>query len=564
MSISVLLLSVALGAAVDQAAPAAPARPSGQQAQQTPSTPRQHAPSTDALGQAYFLFLEGQTLADANDPAGASARYRQALELLGESAEIRAELAGLYARQNDMVEARAEAERAVAADETSRAAHRILGLILATEAQRAAPEELPALLPRAIDHLERALANNFDDLAAQITLAEVYHRNGQHDAAIRELRDFLVDRPGYPQATMLLIEVLRAAGRAEEANELIDDLRDGFGRGASPVRRAEQLENEGRWADAAEAWATVVADNPENREYRVRHAAALANGGELAAARERLLEISRDFPEDVSVWYLLAQVELRDGQPDAAEGAALRIGEIDRRDPRGPLALAEVRARRNDHAGVVAALSARVAVASREDIDTGVYAQMAGMLASAFVELGEDTRAVQTLQTARRRAPEDLHVLFSLAATYEQTRAFDEAERTFRELLEADPSHAPGLNYLGYMLAERGRKLEEAVRFITRALEIDADNPAYLDSLGWAFFKQSRFAEALSPLERAASGAPDSSVIQEHLGDLYLRLRRYGDAAAAFDRALQGDRDEIDQDAVRRKRDEARELDGRD
>ena len=139
--------------------------------------------------------------------------------------------------------------------------------------------------------------------------------------------------------------------------------------------------------------------------------------------------------------------------------------------------------------------------------------------------------------------------------------AIDEAERTFREILDADPSHAPSLNYLGYMLAERGRKLDEAVSFISRALEIDADNPAYLDSLGWAYYKQARYADALSPLERAASGLPGVSVIQEHLGDLYLQLKRYSDAAAAFDRALEGDRADIDEAAVRSKRDQARDRD---
>ena len=205
----------------------------------------------------------------------------------------------------------------------------------------------------------------------------------------------------------------------------------------------------------------------------------------------------------------------------------------------------------------------RVAAASQVDFASGVYGRMASLIASAFVELDENRRAVQTLETARERAPEDLDLLFSLAATYERTSEFDRAEQAFRELVSADPGHAAGLNYLGYMLAERGRKLDEAVAFITRALAIDADNPAYLDSLGWAYYKQSRFGEALSPLERAASGAPKSSVIQEHLGDLYLELKRYPDAEAAVSRALEGDRDGIDAEAVQNKRDSARALGGR-
>jgi tetratricopeptide (TPR) repeat protein len=514
------------------------------------------------VGRAYFLFLEGRSLADADDTAGAIARYREALGLLGESGEIRAEIAGIHARQGALAEARAEAERALAVDDNSRTAHRILGLILASDMQRAAPEDLPALLPRAIRHLERVLAGGVQDLTVQLTLSEVYLRNGQHDAAIAQLTDFLRDRPGYLPAAMLLVEAYRGAGRAADADRLVEELRGGPDR--SPTREAEQFEAQGRWDEAVDAWVAVVADDPENRQYQVRHAAALANGGRLGEARERLLEVARQWPDDASVWYLLMQVELRDGQPDAAEGAAMRIAEIDPDDPRGPLALAEVRSRRGNHQGVVAALGARVQAASQTDIASGVYARMASLLASAFVDLDDSRNAVQTLETARQQAPDDLDLLFSLAATYERTDEFDRAERAFRDLVSADPAHAAGLNYLGYMLAERGRKLDEAVSFITRALAIDADNPAYLDSLGWAYFKQSRFDEALSPLERAASGAPDASVIQEHLGDLYLELKRYDDAEAAFGRAMEGDQDGTDADALRKKRDRARALGGRE
>jgi tetratricopeptide (TPR) repeat protein len=264
----------------------------------------------------------------------------------------------------------------------------------------------------------------------------------------------------------------------------------------------------------------------------------------------------------VSAWYLLAQVEQRAGDDQAAEDAARRIGTIDPSDARGPLALAVVRDARGDTKGVVAALEARVAKPADADLTSGAYVQMARTLASALIDLKKNKQAIRVMQDARRRLPDDHEVLFGLAATCEQAHQYDQAERAFRELIAADPSHAPALNYLGYMLAERGRKLDEAVSLIQRALAIDADNPSYLDSLGWAYYKLKRFDEALDPLGRAAAAVPDSSVIQSHLGDLYLELGRYRDAAAAFDRALSGDRDEVDAKALTKKRDRARSLQG--
>ena len=72
---------------------------------------------------------------------------------------------------------------------------------------------------------------------------------------------------------------------------------------------------------------------------------------------------------------------------------------------------------------------------------------------------------------------------------YERQKDFDRAESLFKEILKENPSNAVVLNYLGYMLADRGVRLDEAVRYVKEALAVDPRNGAYLDSLGWAYFK---------------------------------------------------------------------------
>jgi tetratricopeptide (TPR) repeat protein len=108
------------------------------------------------------------------------------------------------------------------------------------------------------------------------------------------------------------------------------------------------------------------------------------------------------------------------------------------------------------------------------------------------------------------------------------------------------------------MFAERGERLTEAVDLLQRALKIEPDNPSYLDSLGWAYFQQGRIDLADRPLTEAAAKLKDSSVVQEHLGDLRFKQQRFGDAAAAWERALAGDGQSIDKAKIEKKLREAR------
>ena len=521
---------------------------------QAPATP-----TSDEVGRAYTLFLQGRTLDQADQIDQAIARYREALQVLPDAATIHADLATLYARQEKIAEARASADRALTLDPANRIAHRILGLIQASQVRTIAPDAAAPLRREAIGHLERALANNVQDLGAQFTLADLYLRNGQTTEAVTTLQAFLEERPGYPQAMILLVDAYRAAGKTAEANAVMAELQPGAGGLAgSRMLELEELESRGRWREAAAGWAALADGDRDTAEYRLRQATALANSGGVDEARQVLSAVTTRDPAAIDAWDLLARIEQRAGRTQAAEEAAERIIQIDRSDPRGPLVLAEIRAARMDYRGVIAALEPRVVATSPDDVASGAYADMASMLADAWLNLKDKGRAVAAIEAARQRAPNDDRVLFTLAATYERAGQLDRAERSFRELIAHDPAHARALNYLGYMLANNNRKLPDAVQFITRALAEDPDNPAYLDSLGWAYYRQQQFQLALAPLEKAATAVPESSVIQDHLGDLYLKLERYRDAAAAFDRVLSGDGDGVIQTDIEKKRDRAR------
>jgi tetratricopeptide (TPR) repeat protein len=129
-------------------------------------------------------------------------------------------------------------------------------------------------------------------------------------------------------------------------------------------------------------------------------------------------------------------------------------------------------------------------------------------------------------------------VWFMLGAIYERQKKFDLAEQQFRKVLEANPNNAPVLNYYGYMLADRGIRLDEANALIQRAVTAEPNNGAYLDSLGWVYYKQNKLAEAEEYLRKAVGRSGHDPTILGHLGDVYMKLGLTERAAETWERAL--------------------------
>jgi tetratricopeptide (TPR) repeat protein len=173
--------------------------------------------------------------------------------------------------------------------------------------------------------------------------------------------------------------------------------------------------------------------------------------------------------------------------------------------------------------------------------------------AAALLQLKRNNEALALLKDAVAQAPDDTTVLFQYGAALDRAGLASDAEKAFRDVIARDPLDAGALNYLGYMLAERGTGLDEAVSLIQRALKVEPDNPSYLDSLGWAYVQQGKLDLADPPLTTAAGKLPKNSVIQDHLGDLRLKQNRRADAIAAWQKALDGDMESLDRAKLQKK-----------
>ena len=131
------------------------------------------------------------------------------------------------------------------------------------------------------------------------------------------------------------------------------------------------------------------------------------------------------------------------------------------------------------------------------------------------------------------------YVYFVAGSIYERQKKYDLAEEQFRKVIASDPKNAMALNYLGYMLADRGTRLDESLGYIRRAIALDPNNGAYLDSLGWAYYKMGNYELAEENLRRASERIGNDPTVHDHLGELYQKTGRLKLAATHWERALE-------------------------
>ncbi len=164
----------------------------------------------------------------------------------------------------------------------------------------------------------------------------------------------------------------------------------------------------------------------------------------------------------------------------------------------------------------------------------GQMLQQNGRLPEAIAQYG---RAMD-LDDFKLQAPQSrasFHLM--LASALDKNGQWDEAQRELRNAIVLDPSNASALNYLGYAMLEQGEDVATAEAFVRRAYDVEPTSSAYADSLGWALFKNGKFGDAVTMLEKAASIENADATIFEHLGDAYWRAGRRRDARHAWNSA---------------------------
>jgi Flp pilus assembly protein TadD len=162
-------------------------------------------------------------------------------------------------------------------------------------------------------------------------------------------------------------------------------------------------------------------------------------------------------------------------------------------------------------------------------------------LAQIYTRLHRWNDASAELDKAEKyslKQDDKIYILFLRGALDERQKRYDQAEDEFRKILALDANNSMTLNYLGYMLADRGVKLDDSLSMIQKAVQLDPPNYAYLDSLGWAYFKLGQYALSEENLRRASERNSTDPTVHDHLGELYEKTGRLKLAAAQWEQSL--------------------------
>lgn len=161
-------------------------------------------------------------------------------------------------------------------------------------------------------------------------------------------------------------------------------------------------------------------------------------------------------------------------------------------------------------------------------------------LAAIYLQQEKLKEAESIFKLIAGLAPADAQAHFYLGSIYYDSKDYIAAEKEFKAALKLKPDYHEALNFLGYFYLEQDKNINKAGAMIRKALEFQPENGAYVDSLGWFYFKKGKFKEALSELEKAAAYLSDP-VIYEHLGDVYLKLGNRDSARLNWDKSLKLD-----------------------
>lgn len=410
-------------------------------------------------------------------------------------------------------------------------------------------------------------------------LASGYEQARDYKSAAATLRKALELAPDDPEVKRDLAENLLLSDNAAEALKLYSELAAADPKDAQIQLRLSQIYRQQHdMAKARAAQDKALAIDPSNLEVRYNEVSLLEGEAKYPAAIAKLKQIvdstakasyapperanraillerlallyrtNEQYAESVQTFKQLAALD-----PDLAARATAQVVETYRQGKDYKNALAEgqegVTRYPNDRTVRMIYASALAdagqtaqAITETKKLFDGKNDRETWLALAQIYDKTKDYNAMASALDAAEKLStskdDQENVLFMRGAMYEKLKKNEQAEAEFRKVLEINPQNASALNYLGYMLADRNVRLQEAHDLIRRAVDLEPNNGAYLDSLGWVNYRLGRLEQAETYLRQALERISRDPTVHDHLGDVYFGQGKLKDAIVQWEASL--------------------------
>ncbi len=440
------------------------------------------------------------------------------------SAQARQIIAALLVNQAQLAEARPHLEKWLAADrENVGAGFLQLGSLLARHKDK-----------MAVFKLMQALAQPYPSVPeAQLSVAQAASNAGEHQAALDEARAALKLKPDWEMAALFIAQSLqRQSGSDEEATRFLGEYLQSHPK-ASDVRLnyARLLANAKNYAEARKQFEVLVTEAPRNADIAMAVALLAIQANDFDAAEtqlKRVLELDYKDP-DVARYYLGQLNEERKRFDEALKWyGSITEGEQ----------YVNAQAR---YAGILAKQGklpeARKHLQQATARDNVQRVQLTQAEAQLLRDANAYQEAFELLGQALDKMPNTPDLLYDHAMAAEKVNRLDVLEGNLKALIKLRPDHAHAYNALGYTLADRNQRIEEAHGLIETALKLAPEDPFIMDSMGWVLYRMGRGKEGLDYLHKAFKMRPDAE-IAAHLGEVLWALGQHDQAKKIWGGAL--------------------------
>ncbi len=396
----------------------------------------------------------------------------------------------------------------------------------------------------ATEVFKRALEQNPDNTQVKRALAQNLLYSDQVDASLKLYLELAEAEPKDAQIQLRLAEIYRSKRDFLKARAALAKARE-LDKNSIEARYDEVnlLEAEGKTDEAITTLKAIVDETRggDNNAAKGTRAMLLERLGGLYRANHQT-------PQAVESFRQAAELA-----PDSASRAAVQIVDTYRQAKDFKNALAEAKSAREKYPNerpvkvIYALLLADVgrvpeAAVELKSLPSGSKDRELYLTLAQVYEKGKDypemEKAIGEAEKLSESKADKETIYFMRGAMYEKMKKFDQAETEFRKVLAVNPQSSSAMNYLGYMLADRNSRLDEARDLLHKAIELDPFNGAYLDSLGWVYYRLNKLDEAENYLRRSLERIQGDPTVHDHLGDVYLKQGKLKEAIGQWQLSL--------------------------